>query len=63
MPRSHQTLAACLLVLTASATQAQYMQPPEPLLGVMRAPLIPSPQPDPTGTTLLLVQQAPLVHK
>ncbi len=58
MPRSHQTLAACLLVLTASATQAQYMQPPEPLLGVMRAPLIPSPQPDPTGTTLLLVQQA-----
>lgn len=57
MPASRQTLAACLLVLTASAAQAQYKQPPEPLLGVMRAPLIPSPQPDPTGTTLLLVQQ------
>ncbi len=57
MLTSRQTIAACLLVLTASA-QAQYKQPPEPLLGVMRAPLIPSPQPDPTGTTLLLVQQA-----
>lgn len=58
MSRSRQTLAVCLLVLTATAAQAQYRQPPEPLLGVMRAPLIPSPQPDPTGTTLLLVQQA-----
>ena len=58
MSRSRQRLAFCLLVLSASAAQAQYKQPPEPLLGVMRAPLIPSPQPDPTGTTLLLVQQA-----
>lgn len=35
-----------------------YMQPPEPLLGVMRAPLNPSPSIDPTGSRALLVQQS-----
>ena len=35
-----------------------YKQPPEPLLGVLRAPLNPSPSVDPTGTTVLLVQQS-----
>ena len=50
---------ASLLLLSAAPTHAQYRQPPEPLLGVMRAPLTPSPQVDPTGRTLLVVQQAP----
>ncbi|MFA5589446.1 MAG: prolyl oligopeptidase family serine peptidase [Lysobacteraceae bacterium] len=53
-----RVLAASVLLLAAGHAQAQYQQPPEPLLGVMRAPLLPQPQLDPTGTTLLLVQQA-----
>lgn len=36
-----------------------YMQPPEPLLGVMRAPLNPSPFIDATRSRALLVQQSP----
>ena len=48
-------LAASTLMLLAAPGQAQYQQPPEPLLVVMRAPLLPQPQLDPTGTTLLLV--------
>ncbi|MCX7555814.1 prolyl oligopeptidase family serine peptidase [Xanthomonadaceae bacterium JHOS43] len=58
MSNPRQALAVCLLSLAAFTAHAQYQQPPEPLLGVMRVPLIPSPQPNPVGTTLLLVQQA-----
>jgi len=46
------------LALAATTVSAQYQQPPEPLLGVMRAPLPPVPDLDPTGTTLMVVQQA-----
>jgi len=46
------------LALAATTASAQYQQPPEPLLGVMRAPLPPAPDLDPTGTTLMVVQQA-----
>lgn len=53
-----RALTACLLFLAATSVQAQYRQPPEPLLGVMRTPLPPLPQLDPTGHTLLLVQRA-----
>src|SRR5690606_36339918 len=35
-----------------------YLQPPEPLLGVMRAPLNPVPSLDPTATRALLVRQS-----
>ncbi|WDM67381.1 MULTISPECIES: S9 family peptidase [Xanthomonas] len=45
------------LAAAAAAPDGAYRQPPEPLLGVMRAPLNPSPLLDPTGTTLLLVQR------
>ena len=51
-------LSAFSLALAAFGANAQYQQPPEPLLGVMRAPLPPVPDLDPTGTTLLIVQQA-----
>lgn len=50
------TLLAGLLILSFGA-QAQYQQPPEPLLSVMRAPLPPAPMLSPTGKTLMLVQQ------
>lgn len=57
-PRPWPFHAACGLALALAATvaQAQYQQPPEPLLGVMRAPLPAQPLPDPTGTRLLIVQ-------
>ncbi|CTP86862.1 hypothetical protein XTPLMG728_1362 [Xanthomonas translucens pv. poae] len=48
---------ASLLPFAAAAADGGYRQPPEPLLGVMRAPLNPSPRLDPTGKTLLLVQR------
>ncbi len=51
--------ASVLLSLVVSATaQAGYLQPPEPLLSVMRAPTIPAPSRDPTGRYLLLVEQS-----
>ncbi len=52
-----RALLASVLVLTCFGAQAQYQQPPEPLLGVMRAQLPPSPSLSPDGKTLLLVQQ------
>ena len=57
MQATLRVLPVLLLALAAAAAQAQYQQPPEPLLGVMRAPLPPVPQLDPTGTTLMIVQQ------
>ncbi|MCE7033274.1 prolyl oligopeptidase family serine peptidase [Lysobacter sp. GX 14042] len=67
-----RSLGACLLAgalaLPAVAAPADgagapapgaYLQPPEPLLGVMRAPLNPSPSIDPTGSRALLVRQSP----
>jgi len=52
-----RSLATILLAALACPSQAQYQQPPEPLLGVMRAPLPAMPMLDPTGKTLMLVQQ------
>lgn len=52
-----RALLASVLVLSCFGAQAQYQQPPEPLLGVMRAQLPPSPSLSPDGKTLLLVQQ------
>ena len=46
------------LALPALAADGGYLQPPEPLLGVMRTPLNPTPAIDPTGTRALLVQQS-----
>ncbi|WP_238389803.1 S9 family peptidase [Pseudoxanthomonas koreensis] len=52
-------LAGSAFALSAQAADdAGYRQPPEPLLGVLRAPLNPSPSIDPTGTTALLVRQS-----
>src|SRR5690606_34056295 len=52
-------LAGSALALTAQAAEnSGYKAPPEPLLGVIRAPLNPSPRVDPTGRTLLLVKQS-----
>lgn len=51
-------LAALSLTLAAGLAQAQYQQPPEPLLGVMRAPMPQVPVPDPAARTLLVVQLA-----
>ena len=45
------------LVLLSAVAQAQYQQPPEPLLSVMRAPLPPGILPSPDGKTLLLLEQ------
>lgn len=42
----------------AQAADSGYKRPPEPLLGVLRAPLNPSPAIDPTGTRALLVRQS-----
>ncbi|MBO9883215.1 prolyl oligopeptidase family serine peptidase [Xanthomonas sp. D-109] len=50
-------LASALPVTAHAAADSGYRQPPEPLLGVMRAPLNPSPRLDPTGRTLLLVER------
>ncbi|PPV05437.1 hypothetical protein XBLMG947_3372 [Xanthomonas bromi] len=63
MITSHRWTALFVLVSLmpvaafAGTPEGGYRQPPEPLLGVMRAPLNPSPRPDPTGKTLLLVQR------
>lgn len=57
MSRTPILLVLGLFLLPVGTPQAQYRQPPEPLLGVMRAPLPVSPQLDPTGKTVLLVQQ------
>lgn len=42
----------------AAAQETRYLQPPEPLLQVFRAPLNPSPSLDPTGTRAILVRQS-----
>ena len=60
-------IAACLAAGSAlpvaageaAASASGYMQPPEPLLGVMRAPRNPSPVIDPTRTRAMLVQESP----
>ncbi len=57
MLKHPRVLLASLLILTCFTAQAQYQQPPEPLLSVMRAPLPPSPALSPDGKTLLLVQR------
>lgn len=63
MIASHRWTALFVLVILmplpafAGTPEGGYRQPPEPLLSVMRAPLNPSPRPDPTGRTLLLVQR------
>lgn len=50
-------LAFYVFSISGSAL-AQYQQPPEPLLSVMRVPLPVRPVPDPTGRTLLMLQQS-----
>ncbi len=57
MPLSRPLLLAVALLLLGTEAQAQYRQPPEPLLGVMRAPLPALPVPDPTGARILFVQR------
>lgn len=62
-----RSIAACLFAgalafpaaAAADGAAGGYQAPPEPLLGVMRAPLNPSPSIDPTGSRALLVQQSP----
>lgn len=51
-------LAGGAVALQAQAAEGGYRQPPEPLLGVLRAPLNPSPAIDPTGNRALLVRQS-----
>lgn len=51
-------LLAGTLAQPLHANESGYLQPPEPLLGVMRAPLNPVPALDPTGTRALLLQQS-----
>ncbi len=58
MSRAVNGLTLVMLASTFVPAQAQYRQPPEPLLGVMRAPLPAIPALDPTGKTLMLVQQS-----
>jgi dipeptidyl aminopeptidase/acylaminoacyl peptidase len=43
----------------AWAQEGGYRTPPEPLLKVMRAPLPPQVEPDPTGRTLMLIDSDP----
>ena len=50
-------LAAGVWAAAGQVAAQGYKQPPEPLLGVIRAPLNPSPTIDPTGKTLLLITQ------
>ncbi len=52
-------LLALFATLACPLAQAQYQTPPEPLLGVMRAPLPPRPLVDPTGRTILFVEMRP----
>ena len=59
MTTSHRLIAISLFALATGSAQAQYKQPPEPLLSTMRVPVPAAPNLDPTGKTLLLVQQAP----
>ncbi|MDR3446562.1 MULTISPECIES: prolyl oligopeptidase family serine peptidase [unclassified Dyella] len=51
-------LVAGLLALLPSITLARYDKPPEPLLGVMHAPLPAIPMLDPTRERMLLVEQS-----
>lgn len=51
-------LAGGTFAFQAQAAEGGYRQPPEPLLGVLRAPLNPSPAIDPTGSRALLVRQS-----
>ncbi|WP_434734751.1 alpha/beta hydrolase family protein [Chiayiivirga sp.] len=55
----HLLLTVGMIAAVALPAHAQYQTPPEPLLSVLRAPLTPTPTLDPSGRTLLLVQQAP----
>lgn len=57
MLKHSRAVFAGLLVVGLGSAHAQYQQPPEPLLSVMRAQLPPVPMADPVGKTLLLVQQ------
>ncbi len=57
-PMGLSIVVAGALVAPVQAADSGYLQPPEPLLGVMRAPLNPVPALDPTGSRALLVQQA-----
>ena len=57
-PLAMAVLLGGALALPALAADGGYRQPPEPLLGVMRTPLNPTPAIDPTGTRALLVQQS-----
>ena len=57
-PRGLPLLVAGAFVAPALAADGGYLQPPEPLLGVMRAPLNPVPSLDPTATRALLVRQS-----
>ncbi|WP_243039378.1 S9 family peptidase [Dyella sedimenti] len=50
--------AGCLTLLLPLALQAAYDKPPEPLLGVMHAPLPAIPMLDPTRQRMLLVEQS-----
>ncbi len=57
-PLGLSVLVAGAFVAPAVAADSGYLQPPEPLLGVMRAPLNPLPSLDPTATRALLVRQS-----
>lgn len=52
------SLAAALLACLPAAVLAGYDKPPEPLLGVMHAPLPATPVLDPTRQRMLLVEQS-----
>ncbi|RDI97785.1 S9 family peptidase [Dyella solisilvae] len=56
--RRRALLFVGLLSLLPAALQAGYNQPPEPLLGVMHAPLPAIPMLDPTRQRMLLVEQS-----
>ena len=62
MMRKGTMLLAVGLVLAMpsllAAQETRYLQPPEPLLQVFRAPLNPSPSLDPTGKRAILIRQS-----
>lgn len=57
--RRATALLSMLFAVSAAAQEGGYRQPPEPLLSTMRVPVPAAPSLDPSGKTLLLVQQAP----